>query len=104
MNRVLISVPNVVKPRPTHGGTVAKIDDEIAAFEQMREILEKHHFGKFVVIHDGVLVGAFDTIDAAAKEATQKFGSGPYLIRQVGAPTAIPMPSSLAHFSQNAAA
>lgn len=83
---------------------MANIDDEIRAFEQMRDTLEKHHFGKFVVIHDGILMGAFDTIDTAAREAAQKFGSGPYLIRQVGAPTAVPLPSSLAHFSPHAAA
>jgi hypothetical protein len=83
---------------------MAKIDDEIRAYEAMRETLEKHHFGKFVVIHDGILVGAFDTIEAAAKAASQTIGSGPYLIRQVGAPTSVPMPSSLAHFSKHATA
>jgi hypothetical protein len=83
---------------------LASIDDEIRAFEQMRETLEKHHFGKFVVIRDGVLVGAYDTIEAAAKVAAMQFGAGPYLIRQVGAPTSMPMPSSLAHFSPHAAA
>jgi hypothetical protein len=87
----------------TIGVAMANIDDEIRAYEQMRDTLEQHHLGKFVVIRDGVLVGAFDTIETAAKEAAQKFGGGPYLIRQVGAPTTIPMPSSLAHFSQHAA-
>jgi hypothetical protein len=83
--------------------TVATIDEEIRAYERMQATLEKHHLGKYVVVHDGQLIGAFDTLDAAAKEAADRFGSGPYLIRQVGAPTSMPMPSSLAYFSLNAA-
>lgn len=80
------------------------IDDEIRAFEGMRSSLEQHHFGKFVVVHNGTLIGAFDTIDAAAREAAQKLRGGQYLIRQVGAPTSVPLPSSLAHFYAHAAA
>ena|ERR1035437_1012922 len=99
MNHVLLSTPDARVNLLPIGGTVSNIDDEIAAFDQMRETLEKHHFGKFVVIRDRILVGAFDTIDTAAREAAQRFGAGPYLIRQVGAPTSVPLPSSLAHFS-----
>ena len=61
--------------------------DEIAAFDGMKGDLQKNHLGKFVVIKGGNLVGVWDTLDAAATDAVLKFGRGPYLIRQVGAPT-----------------
>jgi hypothetical protein len=51
----------------------------------MRADLERNHFGKFVVIHDSELVGAFDSFENAAREALRRFGGDEtYLIRQVG--------------------
>jgi hypothetical protein len=64
-------------------GPLAK---ELDAFEQQKPHLEQTYMGKFVVIKDGKLIGAWDTLDAAAQEAVARFGRGPYLIRQVGAP------------------
>jgi len=34
--------------------------------------------------HNEKFVGVYDSIDIAAYQATQKFGSQPFLIRQVG--------------------
>lgn len=62
------------------------IQDEIAAYEAQRADLERTYLGKFVVFKDGKLIGAWDTLDAAASAAVAQFGRGPYLIRQVGAP------------------
>lgn len=73
-----------------------QILNEIDAFNAMRGDLEKHHMGKHVIIKDGKLQGAFDTFDAAAREAIQRFGKGPYLIRQVGSPENITLPASVA--------
>jgi hypothetical protein len=42
--------------------------------------------GRWVLVHDQVIVGIFDSFEAAAEQAVQKFGRGLYLIRQVGAP------------------
>lgn len=50
--------------------------------------------GKWAVFHDGILVNTFDTFDAASNEAVSRFGRGPYLIRQVGAPD-FAMPASV---------
>ena len=61
------------------------LDKDISAFEKVRENFETHYMGKWVLFHDEKMIGAFDTFDGAAQEATQKFGKGPYLIRQVGA-------------------
>lgn len=61
------------------------LDREIEAFERMRPSLEEHHMGKWVLIRDGKLIGAFDNVDNVAREAIRRFGRGPYLIREVGA-------------------
>jgi hypothetical protein len=62
------------------------LETEIRAFDARRRELEDHHHGKWVVFHGDEFVGAFDTLGNAAAEAAQRFGRGPYLIRQVGAP------------------
>ena len=61
------------------------LSNEIAAYEGMRDVLEVDHFGEWVVVHNGQLIGTYDDFQAAAQEAVLRFGRGPYLIRQVGA-------------------
>lgn len=70
---------------------------EIAAYKAMEDDLLQHHTGKFVIIQNGKLAGAFDTFDNAADAAINEFGLGPYLIRQVGAKEEMPMPASVAY-------
>ena len=70
------------------------LEREIAAFNQMLPTLERHHMGKFVVIKDDELTGAFDSLDAAATFAVTRYGRGPYLIRQVGSPP-VHLPASV---------
>lgn len=69
---------------------------EIAAFQSQLEDLQRHHSGKFAIFKSGELQGAFDTFDAAAREAIKRFGDGPYLIRQVGPSRVMPLPASVA--------
>lgn len=70
------------------------LETEIAAFEQRKDDLETHHKGKFVVFYGAEFVGAYDTFENAARVAVSRFGRGPYLIRQVGAPPVV-MPASV---------
>lgn len=65
---------------------MAELDAEIAAYEARREELEEHHMHKWVLFHGENFLGAFDDFNTAAGEAVRRFGGGPYLIRQVGAP------------------
>lgn len=67
---------------------------QIAKYESMQAALEADHAGKWVVLYDEELIGAFRTFEDAAEEAVRRFGRGPYLIRQVGAP-AMTLPPSL---------
>jgi hypothetical protein len=61
------------------------LEKEIAAFNAQRDDLERKQNGKWVVFHDATIAGVFDSFSDAAKDAVEKFGRGPYLIRQVGA-------------------
>jgi hypothetical protein len=70
------------------------IDQELAAYESMREDLETRHMGKWVLIRDSRLIQLYDSFESAAQDAVRQFGRGPYLIRQIGAP-AITLPASV---------
>lgn len=65
------------------------LDDEITAYQAMRPELEAKHLGKWAVVKHGALVGAFADFQDAAAEAVRRFGRGPYLIREVGAPPVV---------------
>jgi hypothetical protein len=73
---------------------MADVKSEIAAYDAVREEMEEKHMGKWVVFHDKKLISVHDSFDSAAAEAVRRFGRGPYLIRQVGAPP-ISLPASL---------
>jgi len=64
---------------------MAEITLEIAAYERMQSELEREHMGKWVVVHDEQLIGAYEDFEDAACSGVQRFGSGPFLLRQVGA-------------------
>jgi hypothetical protein len=72
---------------------MADINTEIAAYNAMEERL-REHMGKWVVVRNSELIGIFDSFESAAAEAVRQFGSGPYLIRQIGAPP-VSIPASL---------
>ena len=73
---------------------MAELKKDMEAYERLRQQLETEHFGKWVVIHNQKLVGVFQDFDSAANDAVQKFGRGPYHIRQVG-DHLIELPASL---------
>ncbi len=70
------------------------LSSQIAAYEEMRDVLEVDHFGKWVVFYGGDLVDTYGSSEEAAVDAVRRFGRGPYLIRQVGAPP-VRLPASV---------
>ena len=74
--------------------TPAELEQNIEAYNV--RTLEEYQLHKFVIFHGAELVGALDSFHNAAREAVRRFGHGPYLIRQVGAPRRIAMPASVA--------
>lgn len=67
---------------------------EMELYDSRRAEFEKNHNHEWVVIH-GEDVTFFEDFQDAAQSAVERFGRGPYLIRQVGSPERVPMPSSL---------
>lgn len=65
---------------------MADLDVELAAYRSQLFDLENQFFGKWVLFHGAERVGIFDAFEAAAGEAVERFGRGPYLIREIGAP------------------
>ena len=61
------------------------LSSQMAAYDEMRDLLETDHFGMWVVFHGGELIDTYDSFEDAAADAVIRFGRGPYLIRQVGA-------------------
>ena len=59
------------------------LDVEIAVYNGMRASLEEEHKGEWVLVH-GQTVQLYEDFQEAAHHAVKQFGSGPFLIRQVG--------------------
>ena len=56
---------------------------ELATYERMRAGLEAKYTDEWVVIHGDELAGIYTDFREAARDAGQRFGYGPFLIRQV---------------------
>ena len=57
--------------------------------------------GKWALLHDRRFVEVFDSFQDAAEAAVERFGRGPYLIRQIGSPP-ITLPASVMYNPVNA--
>ncbi len=60
-----------------------ELEKEIAYFEANRNKLARMHKGQYVLIHGANLEGHFDTQDEAIMKGVRRFGSGPFLVRNV---------------------
>lgn len=80
---------------------MAKLSDEISAYESIRLELEADCFGQWVLVHDSQLVDTYNAFEAAANDAVRRFGRGPYLIRQVGEPP-LRLPASVLYRTDHA--
>ena len=61
------------------------LDADIEAYEKLLPTLQDK-IGKWVLIHKREVEGIFEDSESAAADAVKRFGRGPYLIRQIGAP------------------
>ena len=73
---------------------MSNLKTNIAAYEAMKNSLALDYTEKWVVFHNDKHVGTYPSFDAAAKDAVEKFGHGPYLIRQVGVES-VTLPASV---------
>jgi hypothetical protein len=56
---------------------------ELDYFESMKAKFLKEFPGKYVLIHDDTLVGSYDKQEDAYNEGYERFGAGPFLVKQV---------------------
>lgn len=68
-------------------GEVTMIDQELAAFAANRDEWRRDHPGKFLLIRDGKLIGAFTTHDEALADGIRKFGLTDFLVRYANSDT-----------------
>jgi hypothetical protein len=68
---------------------------ELAAYKHESGRLEAHHMGKWVVFRGSACIAIYNSFEDAAADAVTRFGRGPYLIRQIGAPPIV-IPASIA--------
>ncbi len=80
---------------------VTTLEQEIDAYEAMRTDLEAKYFDKWIIMRNSEVVGAFDSSEECIRFAIEKFGRGPYLIRQVGEPP-VRLPASALLGTMNA--
>jgi hypothetical protein len=69
---------------------------DIAAFETVREQLEREHRDEFALFFQGQLLGLYKDFDSAGRAALAKSKTGPFLIQQIGTPIGLD-PDSARH-------
>jgi hypothetical protein len=83
------------------GAEMSAVKDEIEAFQKMQSKLEAEHMGQWVLMYQRKLINVYDAFEVAADDAVRRFGSGPFLIRQIGAPP-ITLPASVMYHRPDA--
>ena len=60
--------------------------DQLKAYEAMKDNLERDHFGRWVIIHNGMLKGDYDSYESAEAAIDEMdINAIEYLLKQVGA-------------------
>jgi hypothetical protein len=65
------------------------LEADIAAFEKLREELERTHLDQFALFFEGKFVGVYPNFDSAGRAALAKSKTGPFLIQQIGTPVGL---------------
>ena len=63
-----------------------ELSREFALYERHQVEFEEEHHWEWVVIHGEEVVGFYKDFQDAAQIAVERYGRGPYLIRQIGVP------------------
>ena len=72
---------------------VATLEENIEAYEKIQGLMETDHWGKHVVFYDREFRGSFKEFYQAIEFALERWGRGPYLIRKVGRPPVVHVPT-----------
>ena len=61
-----------------------ELKKNIAAYNSMKEELERDNFGRIALFHDGKLIAIYNDRNDAYDIACEKFGVGNFSLRQIG--------------------
>ena len=85
--------------------------DEAASLERQKDVygrikykLERDHMGEWVIVQDEAVRGTFPSFNDAATFAVERYGRGPYLIREIGSTGEIQLPASVMYRPEPASA
>jgi hypothetical protein len=70
-------------------------DADIAAFEKLREELERTHLDQFALFFEGKFVGVYPDFDTAGRTALSLSKKGPFFIQQIGSPIGLDPDSAM---------
>lgn len=71
------------------------LDADIAAFEKVREELERTHLDQFALFFGGKFVGVYPDFDSAGRTALSLSRKGPFFIQQIGSPIGLDSDSAM---------
>ncbi len=71
------------------------LDADIAAFEKLREELERTHPDQFALFFEGKFVGVYPDFDSAGRTALSLSRKGPFFIQQIGSPIGLDSDSAM---------
>ena len=63
---------------------MAEIRKNIKAYQSLKKQLERVHFGRIAVFHDGKLVSTYNDRGDAYDIGCEKFGLGHFSLKQIG--------------------
>ncbi len=78
---------------------VATLSENIAAYEEMQNLLETDHWGEFAVFYDREFRGSFKDFRDAVAFAIAQWDRDPFLVREVGRPRIVNAPMVQYHAS-----
>jgi hypothetical protein len=70
-------------------------DVEVAAFEKLREELERTHLDEFALFFEGKFIGLYRDFDSAGRAALSLSKKGPFFIQQIGSPIGLDSDSAM---------
>ena len=67
------------------------LEREIQAYAKLRDQLEAESWGQWAVVYGDELIGVYELFEDAAQVAVERFGRGPFLLRQIGEDDSVPL-------------
>ena len=80
----MVTLQSKAARRPAFDEAMAEIRKSIKAYQSMEKELERDHFGRIAMFHDGKFVSTYNDRGDAYDIGCEKFGLGHFALRQIG--------------------